>query len=168
MCSASGCHRFAVAGFPIRTSPDHRLYTATRGFSQCPTSFFGTWRQGILRKLLVAFLRDAEKSKLLVTFFLLAPWRCCFRIQQQLPYSLVKVLMAARQFIRRYPPSSGDDGTRTRDFRLAKAALSQLSYIPNIFKVVGLTGFEPVTPALSAQCSNHLSYRPTGTSKTEE
>ena len=26
------------------------------------------------------------------------------------------------------------------------------------FWVVGLTGFEPVTPALSAQCSNHLSY----------
>lgn len=26
--------------------------------------------------------------------------------------------------------SGGDDGTRTRDFRLAKAALSQLSYIP--------------------------------------
>jgi hypothetical protein len=58
-------------------------------------------------------------------------------------------------------PSCGDDGTRTRDFRLAKAALSQLSYIPkNIPGVVGLTGFEPVTPALSAQCSNQLSYRP--------
>jgi hypothetical protein len=25
---------------------------------------------------------------------------------------------------------------------------------------VGLTGFEPVTPALSAQCSNQLSYKP--------
>ena len=25
---------------------------------------------------------------------------------------------------------------------------------------VGLTGLEPVTPALSAQCSNRLSYRP--------
>ena len=29
-------------------------------------------------------------------------------------------------------PLSGDDGTRTRDIRLAKAALSQLSYIPRI------------------------------------
>ena len=166
MCSASGYHRFAVVGFPIRISPDLRLYTATRGFSQCPTSFFGTWHQGILRKLLVASLRDAEISKLLA-LLLLAPWRCCFLLQQ-LPYSLVKVLMAARQPCQRYPPSSGDDGTRTRDIRLAKAALSQLSYIPNIFKVVGLTGFEPVTPALSAQCSNHLSYRPTGASTTEE
>jgi hypothetical protein len=26
--------------------------------------------------------------------------------------------------------------------------------------LVGLTGFEPVTPALSAQCSNQLSYKP--------
>jgi hypothetical protein len=25
---------------------------------------------------------------------------------------------------------------------------------------VGLSGFEPLTPALSAQCSNQLSYRP--------
>ena len=54
---------------------------------------------------------------------------------------------------------SGDEGTRTPDPRLAKAVLSQLSYIP-IRGGVGLTGFEPVTPALSAQCSNQLSYRP--------
>ena len=55
----------------------------------------------------------------------------------------------------------GDDGTRTRGIRLAKAALSQLSYIPfTTIRVVGLTGLEPVTPALSAQCSNQLSYKP--------
>ena len=54
---------------------------------------------------------------------------------------------------------SGDEGTRTPDPRLAKAVLSQLSYIP-IRGGVGLTGFEPVTPALSAQCSNQLSYKP--------
>ena len=29
-----------------------------------------------------------------------------------------------------------------------------------ILRTVGLTGFEPLTPALSAQCSNQLSYRP--------
>ena len=56
----------------------------------------------------------------------------------------------------------GDEGTRTPDIRLAKAALSQLSYIPSFAagKVVGLTGFEPVTPVLSGLCSNQLSYRP--------
>jgi hypothetical protein len=52
MCSDKGC--CCAAGFPIRISPDRRLYTAPRGFSQCPTSFVGIWRQGILRKLLVA------------------------------------------------------------------------------------------------------------------
>ena len=26
--------------------------------------------------------------------------------------------------------------------------------------LMGLSGFEPLTPALSAQCSNQLSYRP--------
>ena len=30
-----------------------------------------------------------------------------------------------------FKPSNGDDGIRTHDLRLAKAALSQLSYIPS-------------------------------------
>ena len=66
MCSASRCRWFAAAGFPIRTSPDNRLYTAPRGFSQCPTSFFGVWRQGIHRKPFLTYSRDAEKSKFFV------------------------------------------------------------------------------------------------------
>src|SRR5271157_686985 len=61
MCSVRGCSRYARAGFPIRKSSDQRLYTATRGLSQCPASFIGTWRQGIHRKPLVASPRDAEK-----------------------------------------------------------------------------------------------------------
>ena len=52
---------FAAVGFPIRKSPDQRLFTASRGLSQCPTSFIGTWRQGIHRKPLVASPRDTEK-----------------------------------------------------------------------------------------------------------
>ena len=55
----------------------------------------------------------------------------------------------------------GDEGTRTPGLRRAKAALSQTELHPHkAYGVVGLTGFEPVTPALSAQCSNQLSYRP--------
>ena len=59
-----------------------------------------------------------------------------------------------------FPPAlpGGDEGTRTPGPRLAKAMLSQLSYIPSL--PVGLKGLEPLTPALSAQCSNQLSYRP--------
>ena len=60
MCSTRGHRWFATVGFPIRRSPDQRLYTASRGFSQCPTSFIGTWHQGIHHKLLVASPRDAE------------------------------------------------------------------------------------------------------------
>ena len=56
--------------------------------------------------------------------------------------------------------SGGDEGIRTPGLRRAKSALSQLSYIPSSTGVVGLTGFEPVTPALTAQGSNRLSYRP--------
>ena len=43
-----------VLGFPIRTSPDQSLLTAPRGISVFAPSFFGTWRQGILRAPFVA------------------------------------------------------------------------------------------------------------------
>ena len=59
----SGCRWIAAAGFPIRKSPDQHLYTASRGLSQCPTSFIGIWRQGIHRAPLVAYTHDTEKSK---------------------------------------------------------------------------------------------------------
>ena len=65
--------------------------------------------------------------------------------------------------------SGGDSGARTRSLRLAKPALSQLSYIPNTWneelaagkKMVGLSGLEPPTSRLSGVRSNQLSYRPT-------
>ena len=62
MCSARRSPWFSRGGFPIRTSPDRRLYTAPRGFSQCPTSFFGVWRLGIHRAPFLTCSRDAEKS----------------------------------------------------------------------------------------------------------
>ena len=52
--------------------------------------------------------------------------------------------------------SSGDEGIRTPDLRRAKAALSQLSYIPNP-QPVGLSGLEPETLPLSEARSNQLS-----------
>jgi hypothetical protein len=57
----------------------------------------------------------------------------------------------------------GDDGTRTRDPRVANAMLSQLSYIPSSFHTglaVGVLGFEPRTSALSELRSSQLSYTP--------
>ncbi len=53
---------------------------------------------------------------------------------------------------------SGAEGTRTPDLRLAKASLSQLSYIPgHTTDQVGLCGLEPQTFPLSEGCSNQLS-----------
>ncbi len=52
----------------------------------------------------------------------------------------------------------GADRDRTDDLRLAKPALSQLSYSP--VELVGLGRFELPTSRLSGVRSNQLSYRP--------
>jgi hypothetical protein len=52
----------------------------------------------------------------------------------------------------------GDEETRTPDPLLAKEMLCQLSYVPSPSRdVVGVSGLEPETSALSGQCSNQLS-----------
>ena len=57
---------------------------------------------------------------------------------------------------------NGDDGTRTHDFRLAKPALSQLSYVPEhkCQMTMGPGGLEPPTSRLSGVRSSQLSYEP--------
>jgi hypothetical protein len=57
-------------------------------------------------------------------------------------------------------PDGGADRVRTDDFRLAKAALSQLSYSPERRSMVGLGRFELPTSRLSGVRSDQLSYRP--------
>ena len=125
----------SYTGFPIRTSWLLRLYATSPSFSQLITSFFGFYYLGILRMPFFSFSLTLFSCNL---FYLL--------------------------FISHCPIFSffgGDKQDRTADLRSASAALSQLSYIP-IFKscMVGMNGLEPSTPALSAQCSNHLSYTP--------
>lgn len=72
--------------------------------------------------------------------------------------------------------TGGGDRIRTDDLLRAKQTLSQLSYAPpwlfaspshaqpsnrpHHLKVVGLSGFEPLTSRLSGGRSNQLSYRP--------
>ena len=55
--------------------------------------------------------------------------------------------------------SGGDEETRTPDPLLAKEMLCQLSYVPSLLEreMVGVSGLEPETSALSGQCSNQLS-----------
>ena len=56
------------------------------------------------------------------------------------------------------PVVGGDEETRTPDPLLAKEMLCQLSYVPlRREEVVGVSGLEPETSALSGQCSNQLS-----------
>ena len=60
--------------------------------------------------------------------------------------------------IQRY---SGAERDRTDDLRLAKPALSQLSYSPSRSSIsVGQGRLELPTSRLSGVCSNHLSYWP--------
>jgi hypothetical protein len=83
-----GCRWIAAAGFPIRKSSDRHLYTASRGLSQCPTSFIGVWRQGIHRVPLVTCSRDAEKSNFFSYYFdarSIQLVRCCCDIPAGLP-----------------------------------------------------------------------------------
>ena len=54
---------FPWVGFPIRASTDQCLTTTSRGLSQLSTPFFGSWRQGIHRTLLVAFYTRRQKLK---------------------------------------------------------------------------------------------------------
>ena len=55
--------------------------------------------------------------------------------------------------------AGGAGRDRTGDLRLQTQALSQLSYSPEL-RMVGLSGFEPLTSRLSAVRSSQLSYRP--------
>jgi hypothetical protein len=60
--------------------------------------------------------------------------------------------------LRGIPGDGGDEETRTPDPLLAKEMLCQLSYVPlPRANVVGVSGLEPETSALSGQCSNQLS-----------
>ena len=90
-----------TAGSPQWVSPFgnlrvNRLFTANRSLSQCPTSFIGTWRQGIHRKLLVASPRDAEN---LILFGLHQKDQYLFGCQGSISLSCTALLVLAPFFL---------------------------------------------------------------------
>ena len=56
LTSFTGYPDFIGMGFPIRTSPDHRLFPPPRSLSQVVASFFVSESQGIHHTLLITFL----------------------------------------------------------------------------------------------------------------
>ena len=68
------CHTFRVAGSPIRTPADLRLFAPPRGFSQLVTSFVASESQGIPRTPFLDFLVSSFNCKrfirLILGFFL--------------------------------------------------------------------------------------------------
>ena len=153
------------AGSPIRRSPAKLARQLTEAYRSHATSFFGLQCLGIHRAPFVALtttplstqhsclgtglIPQVINSIRLLTF---APAiRRTFRPQ---------VLLAAGGSVDcpRGGFAGGAEGTRTPDFRLAKAALSQLSYGPTSeLRLVGDGGLEPPTSVLSGPRSNQLS-----------
>ena len=52
----------ALPGFPIRKSPDQRLFAPPRSLSQLVTSFIGSWCQGIPLALFIAWPIENSRS----------------------------------------------------------------------------------------------------------
>src|ERR1700676_4429495 len=75
-------------GFPIRTSPDHSLLAASRGFSQLTASFIAFLRQGIHTHALSSLTikstsHTGATSRLHLTCVLLCP--SIFNCQRSMP-----------------------------------------------------------------------------------
>ncbi len=81
------------------------------------------------------------------------PWATPFREPETVPIRLRGVTCDASSGA----GDGGDEETRTPDPLLAKEMLCRLSYVPLPRSMVGVSGLEPETSALSGQCSNQLS-----------
>ena len=97
-------------GFPIRTSPDHSLLAASRGFSQLTTSFIAFLRQGIpthaLSSLTIKSILNTECSSCALAFH---PSGCpggrlaylCFSMPVSIQLSKIKLVLSKEARSRR-------------------------------------------------------------------
>jgi hypothetical protein len=170
-CAAlPGCR----AGSPARcASAAVRCLCAQRSAGRCPRALLEATDQRITRCLSPTCLVPRRKTSLAQTHNDGSEARAV--VQQRRTLECRRGLPDI-QFLGRKPPQAdtsvcpgvragrggGDEETRTPDPLLAKEMLFQLSYVPLRPRsterlMVGVSGLEPETSALSGQCSNQLS-----------
>ena len=145
-------------GFPIRTSPDHRLLASSRGLSQLATSFIAFVRQGIhtyaLSSLTIQFTCKHQQpawcwdSIFAFTVHRRYYYLCTFAH----PYSVFK------QQSRKKDPKIPEESRSQPSLVSRRPAAGFFDSSPA--KVVGLVRVELTTSPLSGVRSSHLSYRP--------
>ena len=134
-------------GYPIRKSPDQRLFAPTRGLSQLITSFIVSMCLGIPRTPLVALPKCFYLEDDLATLNHRTGW---FNLSN---FQIVKKLKNLWSW----------QGLNLRPPECKSGALPTELQPHNLFMTadqVGLRGLEPRTSSLSGMRSNHLSYKP--------
>ena len=134
-------------GYPIRKSPDQRLFAPTRGLSQLITSFIVSMCLGIPRTPLVAlpkccswrWLGYIESPDWVIQSFQ-------FPNCQKAKYCVVELTGIE-------PATSWMQIRRSPNWATAPLNFTAVDQ-------VGLRGLEPRTSSLSGMRSNHLSYKP--------
>jgi hypothetical protein len=150
---------FTRMGFPIRRSPDRSLLSDSPGLIAAGR---------VLRRLPAPRHPLHALSNLTIKFSQdkKLPLSSIVKEPETVYGSSPSLGENHRKDVRR-ALENGAGRDRTGGLRLAKPALSQLSYSPAEKKplagrrMVGLSGFEPLTSRLSGGRSNQLSYRPT-------
>ena len=143
-------------GYPIRKSPGHSLSAASRGLSQL---------KHVLHRLLAPRHSPCALSNLFLDPIIFTALKQKKKKLISKPFSL--------KFCKIEPGQSSAKGsinkiadcsTQYTDVKeqVIPFRNQPTSYpvLRKVFAMVGLTGLEPVTPALSRRCSNQLSYRP--------
>ena len=142
-----------ITGFPIRTSPDH-------------SSFDSSPKLIAVFHVLLHLLAPRHPPCTLCSlthFLILKRGSNCYPLSIHFSKNyttlLTTLLLLPHHSLLTSTPTpiiGGDERGRTANLCLARAALSQLSYIPyltSFSEVVGLSGFEPLTFPLSGECS---------------
>ena len=136
--------RLIMMGFPIRKSPDQRLFAPPRSLSQLITSFIASMCLGILRTPLVALLK--------CLFWRWLGYINYYKNNVSYPISQFSKSKNLVELTGIEPMTSWMQIRRSPNWAKAPIILAVAK--------VGLRGLEPRTSALSGQRSNHLSYKP--------